>query len=78
MKKVTFTKRPAKGGAVQVHGTVVSLHNGLLLVSTGIPSLDSVLGGGVPLGSVFLLEEDVHTRFSTLLTKYVHLLYVYR
>ncbi|CAK8695840.1 unnamed protein product [Clavelina lepadiformis] len=70
MKKVTFTKRPAKGGAVQVHGTVVSLHNGLLLVSTGIPSLDSVLGGGVPLGSVFLLEEDVHTRFSTLLTKY--------
>ena len=32
--------------------------DGALLVSTGLASLDAALGGGVPLGSLVLLEED--------------------
>lgn len=29
-------------------GTKLSIHNGQLLTSTGVPSLDEVLGGGLP------------------------------
>ena len=32
--------------------------DGALLVSTGLASLDTALGGGVPLGSLVLIEED--------------------
>lgn len=34
--------------------------HGLSLVSTGCPDLDKLLGGGLPLGSVLLCEEDAH------------------
>jgi hypothetical protein len=33
--------------------------NGALLVSTGLPALDAALGGGVPLGALVLIEEDL-------------------
>ena len=39
--------------------TRISSHNGVLLTSTGIASLDSVFGGGIPCGSLTLVQEDV-------------------
>ncbi|KAJ2950714.1 hypothetical protein O0L34_g8976 [Tuta absoluta] len=46
------------------------LKNNLLYVSSGIPSLDYIIGGGLPTGSVFLVEEDVLGTYSRVLSKY--------
>nr|XP_002121089.1 putative elongator complex protein 4 [Ciona intestinalis]XP_018667235.1 putative elongator complex protein 4 [Ciona intestinalis]XP_026690080.1 putative elongator complex protein 4 [Ciona intestinalis]XP_026690081.1 putative elongator complex protein 4 [Ciona intestinalis] len=71
MKRTTFTKKSGKGASgVVIPGTHPSLHNGLLLVSTGIPSLDVVLGGGLPVGSIMMVEEDLFGRFSKIILKY--------
>jgi len=51
-------------------GTKLSLHNGQLLVSTGIPTLDDVLGGGLPVGSVLLVEQDQANAYSQLVLRY--------
>eukprot|EP00112_Aurelia_sp_Birch-Aquarium-sp1_P024770 Seg798.3 transcript_id=Seg798.3/GoldUCD/mRNA.D3Y31 product="Elongator complex protein 4" protein_id=Seg798.3/GoldUCD/D3Y31 len=51
-------------------GSKVSLHNNQLLVSSGVPSLDNILGGGIPVGSVLLVEEDNYTTFSDILLRY--------
>ncbi|KAI9229229.1 MAG: Elongator complex protein 4 [Piptocephalis tieghemiana] len=52
-------------------GTKPSIHlPGHTLTSTGVPSLDEVLGGGVPLGSILLLEEDYPTGYAKHLLKY--------
>ncbi|PVZ98619.1 hypothetical protein BB558_005379 [Smittium angustum] len=48
-------------------GTKYLPQNSLVLVSTGIPSLDDVLGGGLALGSVILVEEDNLTGYSKIL-----------
>ncbi|KAI9208473.1 Elongator complex protein 4, partial [Polychytrium aggregatum] len=50
--------------------TKVSAHNGQVLLSTGCPSLDDVLGGGLPIGSVILIKEDRYTGYSDILLKY--------
>lgn len=51
-------------------GSKASFHNNQLLVSSGVPSLDIVLGGGIPLGSLLLVEEDTYNTFSNLLLRY--------
>ena len=51
-------------------GVRVSPYNSTLLLSTGIPSLDDVLGGGVPAGSILLIEEDTDTSYAKLLLRY--------
>jgi len=56
--------------SITVPGTHPSIHNSLLLTSTGIPSLDDILGGGLPVGSILLVEEDKYNRFSKVMTKY--------
>lgn len=39
--------------------------------STGVPSLDDVLGEGIPAGSIFLLlAPDLHSTYGTLVHKY--------
>ncbi|XP_064400311.1 elongator complex protein 4-like [Halichondria panicea] len=61
-----------KGSSKSTHlrGTRPSLHNTQLLVSTGVPSLDVLLGGGLAVGTVLLVEEDVCGSYSRLLLKY--------
>ncbi|CAG8501014.1 8521_t:CDS:2, partial [Ambispora leptoticha] len=51
-------------------GTRLSPYNGQLLISTGVPSLDDILCGGIPLGSLFLIFEDRNTDYAKLLLKY--------
>ncbi|XP_075972796.1 elongator complex protein 4 [Anticarsia gemmatalis] len=51
-----------------ISGTKVK--NNLPIVSSGIPSLDHVIGGGLPAGSIFAVEEDVLANYSRILIKY--------
>ncbi|XP_022829228.1 elongator complex protein 4 [Spodoptera litura] len=53
---------------VTISGTKVK--NCLPIISSGIPSLDHVIGGGLPAGSVFIVEEDVLANYSKVLLKY--------
>jgi elongator complex protein 4 len=48
----------------------VSAYNSSVLLSTGVASVDDVLGGGCPLGSILLVEEDQDTSYAKLLLKY--------
>lgn len=50
--------------------TRLSPHDSHLIISTGVPSLDDVLGGGIPIGSLILLKEDRSTGYAQLLLKY--------
>ncbi|XP_012061779.1 PREDICTED: elongator complex protein 4 [Atta cephalotes] len=53
-----------------IPGTKPSLRNSQLLISTGIPSLDSSIGGGLPIGSIFLIEEDKYGFYAKTVLKY--------
>ncbi|XP_065206396.1 elongator complex protein 4 isoform X2 [Planococcus citri] len=54
----------------KVRGTKKVLANNQLLISTGLPSLDTIIGGGIPVGSIFLLEEDEFGAFSQIILKH--------
>ena len=41
---MTSFQKKSKGKTVNIYGTKPSLHNNQLLVSSGVPSLDNVLG----------------------------------
>ncbi len=42
-----------------------------ILTSTGIPSLDDILGGGIPLScSMLVLAPDLHSSYGSLVQKY--------
>ncbi|XP_063635938.1 elongator complex protein 4 [Cydia splendana] len=51
-----------------INGT--KLKNNVPYVSSGIPSLDHVIGGGLPTGAIFVVEEDVLGNYSRVLNKY--------
>eukprot|EP00128_Syssomonas_multiformis_P001099 Colp12_sorted_trinity150504_noHs@32895 len=51
-------------------GTKTSIHNNQLLVSSGVPSLDDLFGGGIPVGTLLLIEEDKYTTYSQILLRY--------
>lgn len=53
-----------------IPGTKPSPYNSLPLLSTGLTSLDDLLGGGLPLSSTLLLESDSHTSYADLLLKF--------
>ncbi|XP_051155601.1 elongator complex protein 4 [Leptopilina boulardi] len=53
-----------------IPGTKPSTHNAQLFISTGIPSLDHVIGGGLPIGSIFLIEEDKYGNYANVMLKY--------
>lgn len=78
--RTRFQKKSAAGGGKlpNIAGTKASLFNYQVLTSTGAPSLDQVIGGGLPLGTVLLLQdlphpkkaETVGGRYTTSLLKY--------
>ncbi|KAI8915628.1 Elongator complex protein 4 [Gorgonomyces haynaldii] len=51
-------------------GTKISTTNGQILTSTGVASLDELLGGGLPLSSLILLKEDRFTGYALVLLRY--------
>ncbi|ORY07873.1 PAXNEB-domain-containing protein [Basidiobolus meristosporus CBS 931.73] len=66
----SFKKRTSVNQPKLPPGSRLSAHNGQLLTSTGVPSFDDVLGGGLPIGSVLMIKEDKHTDYAQVLLKY--------
>ncbi|KAJ1973011.1 Elongator subunit elp4 [Dimargaris verticillata] len=66
----SFRKRVPSKQPKLPPGTKLSPHNGQVLVSTGVPSLDDVLGGGLPAGSICLVLADRRTGYSNMLLNY--------
>ncbi|XP_050811097.1 elongator complex protein 4 isoform X1 [Gopherus flavomarginatus] len=63
-------KVPASSRLAAIAGTRPSVRHGQLLLSSGLPSLDCVLGGGLAVGTLLLIEEDKYSIYSNLLFKY--------
>ncbi|XP_068144667.1 elongator complex protein 4 [Drosophila tropicalis] len=53
-----------------IRGTRTSPHTAQVITSSGNPSLDTILGGGLPIGSIFLCEEDRFVTHAKVLAKY--------
>ncbi|XP_030804494.1 elongator complex protein 4 [Camarhynchus parvulus] len=69
--RTSFQRRPGAGPRPPaLPGTRPSVRHGQLLLSSGLPSLDCVLGGGVAVGTLLLIEEDKYGLYSSLLFKY--------
>jgi len=66
----SFKKKGSRGRAVYPPGTRPSLHNNQLLTSSGVPSLDNMIGGGIAVGTVFMVEEDTYGSYARQLSKY--------
>lgn len=64
--------KKAKTSSTQSRGTKLSPNSSLTTtVSSGISSLDDILGGGIPLSCSFLvLAPDVHSAYGDLVQKY--------
>lgn len=57
--------------AVQsIPGTRPSPYNAAPLLSTGLTSLDDLVGGGLPLSTTLLIESDSPTSYAELLLRY--------
>ncbi|KAJ1667375.1 Elongator subunit elp4 [Coemansia sp. RSA 1813] len=66
----SFRKRVSTNQPKLPPATKINPHNAQLLISTGVPSLDDLLGGGLPVGGVLLIEEDRKTGYSNTLLSY--------
>ncbi|KAK3842384.1 MAG: PAXNEB protein-domain-containing protein [Linnemannia gamsii] len=66
----SFKKRVPSAQASLPAGCRLSAYNGQVLISTGVPSLDDILGGGLPVGTILLVQEDRQTSYGQLLLKY--------
>lgn len=68
----SFKRRQPTPQILQTPGTrLVPGSSALFQISTGIPSLDDILGGGLPLGHVLtVLTPDVHSAWGELLSRY--------
>ncbi|EDX03827.1 GD23346 [Drosophila simulans] len=53
-----------------IRGTRTSPHTAQVITSSGNPYLDVVIGGGLPMGSICLIEEDRFMTHAKVLAKY--------
>jgi len=67
---MTSFQKKARIKIGNIPGTRPSLYNNQLLVSTGIPSLDNVIGGGLAVGTLLIVEEDTFGGYAKLMLKY--------
>ncbi|XP_030650258.1 elongator complex protein 4 [Chanos chanos] len=66
----TSFQKKSRSKLVSIPGTRPSVQNGQLIVSTGVTSLDYVIGGGLAVGTLLLVEEDRYDSYSRMLLKY--------
>ncbi|KAM7015925.1 elongator complex protein 4 isoform 2-T2 [Tautogolabrus adspersus] len=66
---VTSFQKKTRSKLISIPGTRPSVQNGQLLVSTGVTSLDYLLGGGLAVGTVLLIE-DRYDSYSRMILKY--------
>ncbi|KAG7327790.1 hypothetical protein KOW79_009396 [Hemibagrus wyckioides] len=66
----TSFQKKSRSKLIQIPGTKPSVQTGQLIVSSGVPSLDCVLGGGLAVGSLLLIEEDEFNSYSRTLLQY--------
>ncbi|XP_036066536.1 elongator complex protein 4 isoform X2 [Oryzias melastigma] len=69
LNSTSFQKK-TRSKFISIPGTRPSVQNGQLLVSSGVTSLDYLLGGGLAVGTVLLIEEDRYDSFSRMIFKY--------
>ncbi|XP_030381179.1 putative elongator complex protein 4 [Scaptodrosophila lebanonensis] len=55
---------------ITIRGTRTSPHTAQVITSSGNPSLDMILGGGLQIGSICLIEEDRFMTHAKVLAKY--------
>ncbi|KAF7665000.1 hypothetical protein LDENG_00156690 [Lucifuga dentata] len=70
MLNATSFQKKTRSKLISIPGTRPSVQNGQLLVSTGVTSLDYLLGGGLAVGTVLLIEEDRYDSYSRMILKY--------
>eukprot|EP00038_Savillea_parva_P013429 m.210722 g.210722 ORF g.210722 m.210722 type:complete len:432 (+) comp25261_c0_seq1:98-1393(+) len=58
-----------RGARTLPPGTTPSRQNAQLLTSTGIPSLDVLLGGGLAVGAMMVVQEDTYRMYSRTVLK---------
>ncbi|GAA5845319.1 hypothetical protein JCM5353_006462 [Sporobolomyces roseus] len=63
----SFKKRTT---TLPIPGTRPSSSSSLSLISTGLPTIDDLLGGGLPLSTSLLITQDYPTSYSELLSRY--------
>ncbi|KAJ3012181.1 Elongator subunit elp4 [Thoreauomyces humboldtii] len=63
-------KRRTPTTLASLPATRISAHNSSVLTSTGVPSIDELLGGGLPLHCSLLVLEDRFTGYAKLLQSY--------
>ncbi|KAF8529062.1 Elongator complex protein 4 [Hysterangium stoloniferum] len=68
---MSFQRKNLPQSAILSGTQTSSSVSSVLNVSTGIPSLDDILGGGLPLGSILsVLATDPHTTYANLIQRY--------
>ncbi|PVG04660.1 PAXNEB-domain-containing protein [Serendipita vermifera] len=68
----SFKRRVQSNQAIPVKGAIPSpTAPSLLQISTGVPSIDDLLGGGLPLGHIMtILAPDIHSAWGELIARY--------
>ncbi|XP_035726479.1 putative elongator complex protein 4 isoform X2 [Vespa mandarinia] len=67
---MAYDKSKTRKRYPQVVGTMFSRTTRQLILSTGIPFLDRKIGEGLPVGSLFLIEEDTYGTYANMIQKY--------
>ena len=63
------TTKSKKPNSAPPSGIKPSYHSGIPTSSIGIPTLDAIIGGGLSLGSLFLIESDDDNAYSKIIEK---------